>query len=174
MFKDVWGKHPPPPLLYIEGVRYPPSKNKRKGTTSLIKRPGDKTMAQKKLSEFINDVIAKYEADFDVEYANIFSHQDEEGKDFTTKVLGYKTPKTKLGFASDGVTQVEKPIFINISLSKAMSKEVSDDEFNTDWLIAHPNITVDVDPMYDYSAKIIKQGGRKVNKAKFMKAFNLA
>jgi len=25
---DTRGKHPPPPLLFIDGVRYPPSKNK--------------------------------------------------------------------------------------------------------------------------------------------------
>lgn len=128
-------------------------------------------MAQVKLSEFINSMCENFNADFSTEYPNSFTHQDSEGNDFTSRVLAYKTSETKTGWDDNG-NEIQKPVFVNISLSKAMEAEV--ENFSTDWLCDNPNIMVDVDPAYPTSAKIIKQGGNKVNVNKFRKAFGLA
>ena len=127
---------------------------------------------QMKLSEFINSMSENYGADFSTEYPNQFTNTDSEGNQFTSRVLAYKTSKTKTAYADNGIDEIEKPVFVNISLSKAMNAEV--ETFNTDWLCENANITVDVDPAYPTSAKVIKQGGNKVNVNKFRKAFGLA
>lgn len=128
-------------------------------------------MAQVKLSEFINSMCENYDADFSIEYPNNFTNTDSEGNEFTSRVLAYKTSKTKTGWDDNG-NEVTKPVFVNISLSKAMSEEV--ETFDTDWLCDNSNVMVDVDPAYPTSAKVIKQGGNKVNVNKFRKAFRLS
>lgn len=128
-------------------------------------------MAQVKLSEFINSMCENYGADFSTEYPNNFTNTDSEGNEFTSRVLAYKTSQTKTGWDDNG-NEVTKPVFVNISLSKAMSEEV--ETFDTDWLCDNSNVMVDVDPAYPTSAKVIKQGGNKVNINKFRKAFGLS
>lgn len=95
-----------------------------------------------------------------------FTNTDSEGVEFTNTVISFGTDATVEGFDSMG-NKEEKPVFVNVSLSKAMSEEVGD-KFDADWIFANGSQTVEIDPMYPNSAKVIKVGGEDV-KAKLIK-----
>lgn len=127
------------------------------------------------LKSFIQKQVTdpEIQMQFEKAYPKTFTHQDSAGNDFNSEVVSFKTKKEIEGYDSDG-NQVMKPVFVNISLSKAMKKSLGDDEtFDKEWLMAHPNVAVEVDPLYPQSAKIVKEGGEQVNVNAFKKAFGL-
>ena len=94
-------------------------------------------------------------------YKNSFENKDSQGNTFINTVISLGTDTEVQDYDDEG-NEIQKPVFVNISLSKAMSEEVGDN-FSVDWIFSNPNARVEIDPMYPNTAKVIKEGGEDIS-----------
>ena len=84
-------------------------------------------------------------------------YKDSNNVEFESTSLVFTTTKTHNVFDDETGESVEKPIFVAISLSKNTNdKRIADKkEFDSTFLLNNLSATVEVDPEYPTSAKII-------------------
>ena len=84
-------------------------------------------------------------------------YTDSNNQEFESTSLVFTTTKTHTVFDDETGESVEKPIFVAISLSKNTNDRRIEDkkEFDSTFLLNNLSATVEVDPEYPTSAKII-------------------
>ena len=110
------------------------------------------------LKNFLN----KMQSEYDFSVANGYTpvtrkYKDSNDVEFESTSLVFTTSKTHDVFDDETGETIEKPIFVAISLSKNTNdKRVADKkEFDSAFLMENLNATVEIDPEYPTSAKII-------------------
>lgn len=110
------------------------------------------------LKNFLN----KMQEEYDFSVANGYTpitrtYKDSNNVEFESTSLVFTTSKTHNVFDEESGESVEKPIFVAISLSKNTNdKRIADKkEFDSTFLLNNLSATVEVDPEYPNSAKII-------------------
>ena len=119
------------------------------------------------LKNFLN----KMQSEYDFSVANGYTpvtrkYKDSNDVEFESTSLVFTTSKTHDVFDDETGETIEKPIFVAISLSKNTNdKRVADNkEFDSAFLMENLNATVEIDPEYPTSAKIISNN-KVVDKA---------
>ena len=110
------------------------------------------------LKNFLN----KMQEEYDFSVANGYTpitrkYKDSNNVEFESTSLVFTTSKTHDVFDEDSGEQIEKPIFVAISLSKNTNdKRIAEKkEFDSTFLLNNLSATVEIDPEYPTSAKII-------------------
>lgn len=110
------------------------------------------------LKDFLNKMQSEYNFSVADGYTPITrKYKDNNDVEFESTSLVFTTTKTHDVFDEDSGESVEKPIFVAISLSKNTNdKRIADKkEFDSTFLLNNLSATVEVDPEYPTSAKII-------------------
>lgn len=110
----------------------------------------------------LKDFLQKMQSEYNFSVANGYTpitrkYKDSNNQEFESTSLVFTTTKTHPVFDDETGESVEKPIFVAISLSKNTNdKRVADKkEFDSTFLLNNLSATVEVDPEYPTSAKII-------------------
>lgn len=107
------------------------------------------------LKKFLTEMLNKYEFDVADGYTPVTrTYTDSNGDQFESTSLVYTTNSTHMVFDEETGEQVEKPVFVAISLSKNTKEKMGDTPFDSEFLFQNLNSMVDVDPEYPTSAKI--------------------
>ena len=110
----------------------------------------------------LKDFLQKMQSEYNFSVANGYTpitrkYKDSNNVEFESTSLVFTTTKTHNVFDDETGESVEKPIFVAISLSKNTNdKRIADKkEFDSTFLLNNLSATVEVDPEYPTSAKII-------------------
>lgn len=110
----------------------------------------------------LKDFLNKMQSEYNFSVANGYTpitrkYKDNNDVEFESTSLVFTTSKTHDVFDDETGDTIEKPIFVAISLSKNTNdKRVADKkEFDSAFLMENLSATVEVDPEYPTSAKII-------------------
>ena len=110
----------------------------------------------------LKDFLNKMQSEYNFSVANGYTpitrkYKDSNNVEFESTSLVFTTTKTHNVFDDETGESVEKPIFVAISLSKNTNdKRIADKkEFDSTFLLNNLSATVEVDPEYPTSAKII-------------------
>ena len=110
----------------------------------------------------LKDFLNKMQGEYNFSVANGYTpitrkYKDSNNVEFESTSLVFTTTKTHPVFDEETGENVEKPIFVAISLSKNTNDKrmAEKKEFDSTFLLNNLSATVEVDPEYPTSAKII-------------------
>ena len=110
----------------------------------------------------LKDFLNKMQGEYNFSVANGYTpitrkYKDSNNVEFESTSLVFTTTNTHPVFDEETGENVEKPIFVAISLSKNTNDKrmAEKKEFDSTFLLNNLSATVEVDPEYPTSAKII-------------------